>query len=76
MDAANREVEEAICIASSGKRGPYRQYSLTVRAEIGIYILFLFVITIFIISFVCLHLCCQAEKTGYSGFTIMHSTVT
>ena len=32
---ANQEVEEAIRTVSSGKRGPYKQYSLTVRAEIG-----------------------------------------
>jgi len=30
-------VEEAICTASSGKRGPYGQYSLTVQAKIGKY---------------------------------------
>ena len=30
-------VEEAICTASSGKRGPYGQYSLAVWAKIGKY---------------------------------------
>ena len=33
--AANREVEEAIRTASSGKRAPYGKYSPTVRGEIG-----------------------------------------
>ena len=32
-----RQVEEAICTASSRKRGPYGQYILTVWAEIGKY---------------------------------------
>ena len=35
--AANREVEEAIRTTSSGKCGPYGQYSLTAWAEIGKY---------------------------------------
>ena len=34
---ANREVEEVICTASSGKCVPYGQYSPTVWAEIGKY---------------------------------------
>ena len=34
--AANREVEEVVHTASSEKRGPYGQYSLTVRADIGL----------------------------------------
>ena len=37
IDSANQKVEEAIRTASSSKCGPYKQYSPTVRAEIGKY---------------------------------------
>ena len=55
--AANQEVEEAIHTASSGKRAPYRQYSPTVRAEIGKYTCHGGVATNAPVSSILLHVC-------------------
>ena len=55
--AANREVEEAIRNASSGKRAPYGHYSPTVRAEIGKYACHRGVATNAPVSSILLHVC-------------------
>jgi len=55
--AANQEVEEAIRTASSGKRVPYRQYSLTVQAKIGKYTCHHAVATNAPVSSILLHVC-------------------